>query len=402
MSVLGLLTFRQPSQEDRFTLLRSLAKECDVGIEEVQLHRIGPGLADDIRSQIQRLLTEAAGWIVVTEYAAIAQLHALSLLTEFRDRMVAGGRLVLSLPEDRLDEANALAAPFDVTGTDWRIRRQDMQDAYSLDFTRNGDHFKDAYLLSGVDRVTFNAVSALWYAGHAQPVVSFGRDPEADSILLVSGRTDLPVSEFTWQDVTPLVVSYTEQNGGLLATSSIGILSDPVLTAGGLHFPGIEGNPRLTRNIVRFLTSTGATPRQTVQVKLHNLEVNLAEFIKSVGETGFGTAWWDQLVPEQERIKCVQRQRGQSPLISCLDFVDFRKIIASNWELFLPYLSGVLGDVESKTQALGWLDAIPNIRNAVAHPVREHFGEEIDEADRAFVYRAASIADELRRRAQRR
>ena len=401
MSVLGLLTFRQPDQEDRFTCLRSLAKECDVVIEEVRLDRIGPGLADTLRSQIRRLLTEAAGWIIVTEYEAIAQLHALSLFTEFRDRIVAGGRLVLSLPEDNLDEANALAAPFDVTGTDCRIRRLDMQDAYSLNFTRSRDHFKDAYLLSGVDRVLFNAASALWYAGNAQPVVSFGRDPEAESLVLVSGRTDLPVYDFTWQDVTPLVVSYTEQNGGLLATSSIGILSDPVLTAGGLHFPCIEGNPRLARNIMRFLTSTGATPRQTVQGKLHSLEVNLAEFIKSVGETGFGTEWWNQLVPEQERLKCEQRHRGHAPLISCLDFVDFRKIIASNWGLFLPHLSGVLGAVESKTQGLGWLDDIPNIRNAIAHPVREHFGEEIDEADRASVYRAAQIADELRRRAKR-
>jgi hypothetical protein len=264
-----------------------------------------------------------------------------------------------------------------------------------------GHHFKDAYLLRDVDRVTLNAVSALWYAGNAQPVVSFGRDPEAESLLLVNGRTDFPVSEFTWQEVTPLVVSYTEQNGGLLATSSIGVLSDPVTTIGGRIVQGIQANPQFARNIVQFLTSAGTTTRQTVRDKLHSLEVNLAEFVKSVGETAFGEEWWDRIVPEEERRKCVLRRRGGLPLISGLDFVDFRKIIAGNWDLFLPYLSAVLGEIASKTQGLRWLDAIPSIRNAVAHPVREHFGEEIDASDRAAVYLAAEIANDLRKRMNR-
>lgn len=398
MSILGLLTFRQPDQEDRFTALRALAHECNVQVEEVHLAHIVPGLAESIRSQLQRLFAEAAGWIVVSEYAAIAQLHSLSLLAEFRGRMVSGGRLLLSLPESRLDEANTLSAPFDVTGTDWRIRRRDMRDAYSLEFTRGQDLFKDPYLLSGVDRVAFKSVSALWYAGNAQPVVSFGRDPDGDSLLLVSGRTDFPVSEFTWQEVTPLVISYTEQDGGLLATSSIGLLSDPVTTVGGITFSGIDGNPQLARNILRFLTSTGSSARQTVQDKLHSLEVNLAEFVKTVGEAAFGNEWWERLVPEQERSKCAQRRRGTSPPITGLDFVDFRKIIARNWDLFLPYLTAVLGTVESRSQGLRWLDVIPSIRNAAAHPVREHFGEEIDAADRAAVYRAAQIANDLRHR----
>jgi len=263
MKVVGLLSFRQPNQDDQFTVLRSLAEDCGVTIEEVHFEQVSPGLADRFRRQIHRLLDEAAGWIVVSEYFAIKQLQELSLLSEFRSRIVNGGRLFLSLPEDELDDANALAAPFDVTGTDWRIRRLDTDDPYSLDFERSRDHFKEAQLLSGIDKVVFNAASALWYAGRAQPVLSFGRQPEDESLVLVSGHSDYQVSDFTWQEVTPLVVSYTEHDGGLLAASSIGILCDSMTTTVGLRFPGIESNRALARNILRFLTLTGAAPLQT-------------------------------------------------------------------------------------------------------------------------------------------
>lgn len=400
MKVVGLLSFRQPDERDPLAGLHSLAEECGVTIEEVRSEHFSPGLADRLRRQIRRLLDEAAGWIVVSEHSAIQQLDGLSLLSEFRSRILKGGRLFLSLPENNLDEANLLAAPFDVTGTDWRIRRIDQNDPYSLDFTRSRDHFREAQLLSGIDTVVFSAVSALWYAGNAHPVLSFGRQPEDESLVLVNGRTDFRVSDFTWQEVTPLVLSYTEHDAGLLAASSIGIISDSLTTAGGLTFPGIESNRGLARNILRFLTTTGAAPLQTARERLHSLEINLAEFVKCVGEARFGAEWWVQLVPEPERIKCAERQRGQAPPIAWLDLVDFRKIIVSNWDLFLPHLSRVLGSVSSRTQGLAWLDVIPNIRNTLAHPVREHFGEPIDESRRAAVYEAARIANELRRQAK--
>jgi hypothetical protein len=401
MSFLGLLSFRQPDQDDRFTGLRALADETGISVEEVHLTQISPGLAGRLRSQITRLLDEAAGWIVVTEYHAISQLHSLGLFPHFRDRMVNGGRFLLSLPENHLDEANALAAPFDVTGTNWRIRRRDVRDAYSLAFTRSRDHFRDATLLTGVDKVMLHTACALWYAGDALPVLSFGRDPADDDLLMVRGRTDFPLTDFTWQELTPLVVSQTDQNGCLLASSSIGIVSDPATTVMGLDVPGVEANRQFARNMLRFLTLPGGSPRQTVQDKLHALEVNLAEFVKGVGEAAWGAEWWVRLVSEQDRMKCDARRRGSIQPIGCLDLVDFRRIIASNWEIFLPYLSSVLGNIQSKTQGLAWLDVIPSIRNAVAHPVREHFGAPLKDSDRAAVYHAARIANELRMRVKR-
>lgn len=401
MSLLGLLTFRQPNEEDRFKGLRGLAEESGIGVEEVWLEEVSSVLADRLRSQITRLLEEASGWIVATEYHAISQLHSVGLFDQFRDRMVNGGRFFLSLPENQLDEANTLAAPFDVTGTDWRIRRSNERDAYSLEFKRSPEHFRDASLLTGIDRVVFHAASALWYAGYAVPVLSFGRNPADEDLIMVSGRTDFPLSDFTWQEMTPLVVSYTENDGGLLASSSIGILSDPTTTFGGRDVQGIQGNRLFGRNILRFLVSKGGSPRQTVQDKLHNLEVNLAEFVKGVGEAAFGADWWERLVSEQDRIRCAARRRDGIQPIGCLDLVAFRRIIANNWELFSPHLLSVLGDIKSKTQGLAWLDVIPNIRNAVAHPVREHFGEPVDESDRVAVYEAARIANALRMRVRR-
>jgi hypothetical protein len=79
--------------------------------------------------------------------------------------------------------------------------------------------------------------------------------------------------------------------------------------------------------------------------------------------------------------------------------VDFRKIIAKNWGLFVPYLTDVLGIIPSRTKGLAWLDVVPTIRNVASHPVREHFGDTIDESRRAAVYEAARIANELRKQA---
>lgn len=111
---------------------------------------------------------------------------------------------------------------------------------------------------------------------------------------------------------------------------------------------------------------------------IENFEREIRVFIEEKMKKSFGEQWWKRRVPPDVKMNAENRQkkdksRGFSePLINCLNFSDYAKIILKrdNWkDLFAPIFG-------SQEKIKVWLDEIQEIRNSIMHSKRKITPEE--------------------------
>jgi hypothetical protein len=128
-----------------------------------------------------------------------------------------------------------------------------------------------------------------------------------------------------------------------------------------------DENRQLASNIIHWL-GEDATPEPTLRDLLESIETNIRAVVMHVLLKS-GSAWLDK-VPAEIRNKCHERRSSegaQHALEAYFDLIDYKKIMAANWDLFKPLFEaeGIAG---GKNKILHGVDKANEMRKWNAHP----------------------------------
>lgn len=348
--------------KDRFCYQRlsDLAKEMGSDIRFVRAVDYDEDSVQSAWTAFAQLLREADAFFMPDDTVAYSEEYTEQLY----ERVEAGSRLLVRLDENYLDRQNAFLSKFDLTGTRVRIRSVSSR---LVTLRRSADTFRDVRLFGGVEEVEVQQPNAIWYGGESLPVLV------ADNqYLAINGETDLP-SDWNARELACAAAWHGAGQGGVLAMSGA-YFSDPYEGATGVHWPGIEPNMKLARNVLQYLAEgrSHATPEDRCQ----RIEINLADFVFGVLKRS-SQEWWTELVPLTIRQKCAQRQeeeRNRLPKEAYFDLIDLKTVMHKNWSLFEPFFQAASSTESTggKDKSLAWLDKLNELRRLVGHPLKKH------------------------------
>jgi hypothetical protein len=296
------------------------------------------------------------------------------LVDAIQKRVKDGGRLLVRIGPNNVDQLNPFLDPYGIQGT--RVALHDPAGGRMIELEREEgpDAFGPHELLDGVDSLVLELTNAISYSGGTLPIITL----PADRFLVVDQQTDFP-ADWTSPQISCMVLAPHTDEGGVLATSSGFFIHDPYESAGGILFPGITGasNRMLAGNVLRWLAGHSAT-RSYAEHAFHlvdRIERSLVEFTVRRLESALAD-WWTDGVPVSVRKKCSERQEDEGnklPRGAYLDIVDVKTIleVPRNWKIFEKDLR-MVGWTDKKA-ALSWIPEFNDIRRNVMHPTRRHF-----------------------------
>jgi len=379
--IIGFLTILSP--RDRFWYERFSALAREMGAEMRVVREAGDGVeaARLAWTQLKGLISETDAFFLPDDTLLMVEEYAQLL----HERVQSGARLLVRLNENCLRLQNTFLAKYDLTGTTVRIRSRSTP---LISLKRSPDNYRDVRLFVSVDEVRIQNPNAIWYGGESLPVLVAD-----DQYLAIDGETDFP-SDWNARELACAAAWHGAKRAGVLAISG-GYFEDPFDGATGIHWPGIEVNRQLARNMLEYLTE--GRPCDTPEDRCNRIEINLTDFVFGVLKA-CGSDWWNAFVPEKIRQKCTQRrdqERGRFPAKAYCDLIDLKTVMEKNWQLYGPVFQLVLGG-GTKNASLRWLNELNELRRLVGHPLKKHVsGYTFTEEEQALLREADALVKRL-------
>ena len=110
---------------------------------------------------------------------------------------------------------------------------------------------------------------------------------------------------------------------------------------------------------------------------INQIEILLFEWLLDLLKEKHGEDWWSRGVPRETRKRCAllaEEEDGVLPSEAYLTFIDLRKIVQSNWDIFGGALEKVTNE-KGKDRATAWLVELNEARKSWAHPIRQRFDQ---------------------------
>ena len=111
-------------------------------------------------------------------------------------------------------------------------------------------------------------------------------------------------------------------------------------------------------------------------VLLNRIEILLYEWVLAgLKEKYDSDDWWVKGVPQNLRVRCVQRveeEGKQLPPEAYLTFIDLRDIVQHNWDIFGSNMEKMV-NLSGKRRATEWFVELNELRKIWAHPIKQRF-----------------------------
>jgi hypothetical protein len=379
--IIGYLTSLSPRDRFWYERFSALARDMGAEVRVVRQSSDGVEATRSAWTQLKGVLTQADAFFLPDDTLLMVDECAHLL----HERVRSGARLLVRLNENCLRLQNTFLAKYDLTGTSVRIRSPITP---LVRLKRSPDHFRDVRLFVGVDEVQIQHPNAIWYGGESLPVLVAD-----DRYLAIDGETDLP-GDWNARELACAAAWHGGHRAGVLAISG-GYFEDPFDGATGIHWPGINLNQQLARNVLEYLAE--GRPCDTPEDRCKRIEINLVDFVFGVLK-GRGSDWWTTLVPEKVRQKCEERrgqERGRFPVEAYCDLIDLKTVMEKNWQLYRPLFQLVQGG-GGKDASLHWLTQLNELRRLVGHPLKKHVtGYVFTEEDQALLREGDALIKRL-------
>ena len=108
---------------------------------------------------------------------------------------------------------------------------------------------------------------------------------------------------------------------------------------------------------------------------ISQIEIVLFEWLLAGLKTKYGDFWWSKGVPTETRKRCALNAEEENkglPSEAYLTFIDLRKIIQSNWDIFGKALESATNE-NGKERTTSWLVELNEARKSWAHPIKQRF-----------------------------
>lgn len=255
--------------------------------------------------------------------------------------------------------------------------------------------FCDVELLKGINSIVVQQPSSIWYGRESSPLLVGNK-----SVQVVDDM-DLPV-EWGARKLCCAAKWQGNENSAVWLFAG-GFFHDPYTGPFSQHFPGIESNRTLAKNLIsKILRSTRKTFTLPMFTSLiEKIEVKLHDLVMHLLKTKYGKNWWINGVHARIRKKCEDRYKEEKcvrPKESYLDIVDYKEIIKKNWQIFSSVFESMF-NTKGKARSLRWIVSFNNTRKVVAHSIKYRSKPpEPQEQQDLFRYDAVlkKICDELK------
>lgn len=137
--------------------------------------------------------------------------------------------------------------------------------------------------------------------------------------------------------------------------------------------------PHSPFNLVTLGTKVETLGEVDVGTLLNRIETKLFEWIMGGLKHNYADWWWGQGVPTEVRKRCATTSEEENvglPPEAYLTFVDLRKIIQTNWNIFGSALEKATGE-QGKERTTSWLVRLNDVRKIWAHPIKQRFNEDL-------------------------
>ena len=357
---IALLNVLSPNDRFIYGSLTQLATELDIDFEYVREQDDSDESALEAWGKLRKLIDESDAFFLTDSRV----LQVPQYVEAIHKRIAGGARLLIRLNENDIEAHNAFLARYELISTRVRIRSRFTP---TIDFTRSADSFRDFRLFSGIEKVTAQQPNAIWYGGESLPILV-----GADEGLVSDGRTDLEV-DWNTRELASMAGWQSDNGGGVLAVSG-NYLGDHYAGTTGVEWPGIESNPTLAKNVLRYLAES--LPADSPYGLVARIEVNLGDWVLNrLRESN--PNWWLELVPPKIQEKCQRRESSEGkgiPAHGYLDLIDLKVLIEKNWNLF-EFDFKRSGDNAGKSKLLSWLNRLNELRKYIAHSLKQHVSQ---------------------------
>jgi DNA sulfur modification protein DndB len=194
-------------------------------------------------------------------------------------------------------------------------------------------------------------------------------------------------AELKKEDISEQILIYAEPIASFFATAGPGIIKDYRRQLGG---QGQQDSAYAMMKIIKdvhneftpiglekYLKDRESKWNEKATIIVKDIQMLISKNIMSSLKKNFGDQWWRQGVPEEIRTAAASaREKDENPsdLETYFVLIDYRKIIAKNWEMFKEKYG--FGKSSKKDDKLSWFQDLNTIRNKVSHPERGLVTEE--------------------------
>ena len=137
--------------------------------------------------------------------------------------------------------------------------------------------------------------------------------------------------------------------------------------------------PHSPFNLVTLGTGVETLGEDEPGTLLNRIEVMMFEWLLEGLKKEFGDSWWGKGVPTEVRKRCataLEEENVGLPVEAYLTFVDLRKIVQANWNIFGSKLEQATRE-SGKERATAWLVTLNDVRKIWAHPIKLRFNEDL-------------------------
>lgn len=177
----------------------------------------------------------------------------------------------------------------------------------------------------------------------------------------------------------PYSIVSTASSTLLEETASVRAVADAIYSKMSTVYDFLRGittvNPLNVVILGERSASADCAPAKSLDQMIKELEVLMFEHIVGCLKREHKDNWWTDGVPEPTRISCATRkesERNVAPAEAYLTFIDMRSIMQKNWQLFSGTCEAVSAN-RGKDRATEWLQKLNEIRNLIAHPLKQCF-----------------------------
>jgi hypothetical protein len=344
----------------------------------------------DIRQFIGQPTPDAvAGFIIHAAGLWLRQTGLLrdEILVGFLREALVSYNCVVEIGINELEQYNGFLARYGLEGTRMGLvtakpREGNHPRLIRVNASTHPGAFRHPVIFEGVDAVLIQHPQVLLCRGEATPILTV---PLSEVEV-----TDLRTDFFQKLEVTAVGVAGVGGNGGRVLAVTGGLFDDAYTDPTGFLFPGIRENPRLARNVLRWLC--GETPAVSLEEAtkafriIDRIERSIAGYMKSVLERVYPD-WWTDGIPLKVRASASTRaeeERNQLPRHCYLDLVQWKEVADANWEHIEADWRRV-GWGSNKTAGLKWFDELNDIRKVVMHPTKRAFGAGLSSEQLSFL-----------------
>jgi hypothetical protein len=280
----------------------------------------------------------------------------------------SGGTILYEVDSNVTEKQNLFLNAFEMKFTGIRLRTRLN---YDIPFAMSDHSFRDRYLYKGIDQIILTQPNHIEYWGNSEPILRSN-----GNFLSIDSRTDLAI-DFENRLITPIVFQENKNEGLFIGINGYIKIIDMI------NIVDKSNNTKFLCNLYEMIFRKKSR-YENAYSEYRLIEKLLLSLVKLKLKINNANDW-TEYIPIKVYDEINRSGREIDNIENALNFIQLKKIIAHNWNLFQEVF-----DNGNKSKSLSWIDYVNEKRKDIAHPVK-------DINDHSITYEVVDKLKEIRK-----